>query len=164
MTWPGTLDLSLPGASVVQLANGLRFVRAYGTLPHPNILGGFVLIALLGPITLFISKKKLNYPALFLLSLGLILLTLTFSRSAWLGMIVFVAILILKSKYFEPKRLILLISTITITMISTLYPLRDLVFSRIRNQAVATEQISTLGRSWLTQKAVSMIVNLRSSA
>ena len=157
MTWPGTLEPSLPGASVVQLENGLRFLRAYGTLPHPNILGGFVLVTLLGPVALFLLNKKLNYPALILLSLGLILLTLTFSRSAWLGLIAFVAILILKTKYFEPKRLILLISTIVVTMICTLYPVRDLVFTRVGHQEVATEQISTVGRSWLTGQAQSMI-------
>ncbi len=157
MKWPGALESSLPGASVVQLGNGLRFLRAYGTLPHPNILGGFVLLTMLGPLTVFLSNKRPNYPALFLLSLALILLTLTFSRSAWLGMIAFVTVLILKSNYFEPKRLILLISTIVMTMVCTLYPLRQLIFTRVGNQGVATEQISTLGRSWLTQKAVSMI-------
>jgi hypothetical protein len=103
MKWPGVLDPSMRGASVVQLANGLRVLRAYGTLPHPNILGGLVFITLLGPISLFLANKKPNYPALILLCLGIILISLTFSRSAWLALISFAGILILKSKYFERK-------------------------------------------------------------
>jgi len=125
MEWPGTLDPSMSGASVVQLADGIRILRVYGTLPHPNILGGLVMVTLLAPTALFFSNKKPNYAALLLISLGLILLVLTFSRSAWLGFIVFVGILLLKSKLFESKKLVLLITTIVVTMIFTLFPLRD---------------------------------------
>ena len=35
--WPGTITPEMLGASVVQTASGLRWLRAYGTLPHPNI-------------------------------------------------------------------------------------------------------------------------------
>ncbi|NJC97048.1 MAG: hypothetical protein FIB03_12070, partial [Anaerolineae bacterium] len=69
MKWPGTLEPSVRGASVVQLENGFRLLRAYGTLPHPNILGGFVLLALLGPASLFLARQKPTYQTLLLLSL-----------------------------------------------------------------------------------------------
>jgi len=154
MNWPGTLDPAIRGASVVQLADGLRILRAYGTLPHPNILGGFALITLLGPASLFLKKR--NYPALILFSLGIILIALTFSRSAWLGLVAFIAILILKSKYFNRKRLFLLIAVSIVTIALTLYPLSELVFTRLSNAPVATEQLSTFGRSWLTQQAITM--------
>jgi len=157
MKWPGALDSSLRGASVAQLANGLRILRAYGTLPHPNILGGFALITLLGPTGLFLANKKPNYPALILVSLGIILIGLTFSRSAWLGLIAFIAILVLKSKYFDRKRLLLFVSTSLLTIALTLYPLRELVFTRISNAPVATEQLSTFGREWLMEQALGMI-------
>jgi O-antigen ligase len=157
MKWPGILDPSMRGASVVQLADGLRVLRAYGTFPHPNILGGFALITLLGPIGLFLANKKPNYSALILFSLGGILIGLTFSRSAWLGMIIFFAILVLKSKHLDHKRLVLLASVSILTIILTLYPLRELVLTRISNAPVATEQLSTFGRSWLTQQAIGMI-------
>src|SRR6185369_6367744 len=55
MKWRGIIDTSTPSASVVQLQNGLKILRAYGTFPHPNILGGFVLLCLLGPIYLFVA-------------------------------------------------------------------------------------------------------------
>jgi O-antigen ligase len=89
--------------------------------------------------------------------LGIVLLILTFSRSAWLGLIVFVAVLALKSKYFEQKKLILLVSTIIITAMCTLYPLRELAAARTGNQTVKTEEISSVGRSWLSQQAIRMI-------
>ncbi len=157
MKWPGTLEPSLRGASVVQLANGLRILRAYGTLPHPNILAGLVFLAFLGPISVFLANKKPNYPALMLVSVGIILLALTFSRSAWLALLSFLFILIMKSKYFERKKLYLLLFTVALAILLTLYPLRDLVFTRVNNATVATEQISTVGRSWLTQQAINMI-------
>jgi len=156
MKWPGVLDPSIRGASVVQLADGLRILRAYGTLPHPNILGGFVFLTLIGPASLFLTNKRPNYLALILLCLGIILTGLTFSRSAWLALVSFAGALILKSKYFEHKKLFLLISTIALTIILTLYPLRDLVFTRVSNSATATEQNSILGRLWYTQQAIEM--------
>ena len=156
MTWPGILDPSMRGASVVQLASGLRILRAYGTLPHPNILGGFVLITLLGPASLYLENKSRNHPALILFAAGVILIILTFSRSAWLGLIAFFTILVLKSKHFDHKRLFLFIAVSVVTIICTLYFLSDLAFTRVSNASVATEQISTVGREWLTQQTLAI--------
>ena len=157
LNWPGPFDPSIRGVSVVQLADGLRILRAYGTTPHPNILGGFALLSLLGPASLFLANKKANYAALILFSLGIILMALTFSRSAWLGLITFIFVLILKSKHLESRRLFLLVATSVLTIILTLYPLRELVFTRLSNSPVQTEQLSNFGRSWLNQQAVDMI-------
>ena len=157
LKWPGNLEPSMHGASVVQLANGLRILRAYGTLPHPNILGGLVFITLLGPASLFLTSSKPNYPALILLCLGIFLIGLTFSRSAWLALIAFVFILTLKLKYLDSKRFFLLILSISLTAILALYPFRDLVFARIGNSEISTEQNSILGRLWFTRQAMDMI-------
>ena len=159
MKWPGLLDPSMRGASVVQLADGLRILRAYGTLPHPNILGGLALIILLGPASLFLGGRKANYAALMLLVPGIVLIGLTFSRSAWLGLVAFMSILLMKSKHLDRKSLVLFVSAGMITVFLTLYPLRELVFTRISNAPVATEQLSTFGRSWLTEQASSMTRN-----
>lgn len=157
LNWPGPLEPSMRGVSVVQLANGLRILRAYGTLSHPNILGGFALMSMLGPASLFLANKKPNYPALILFGLGIILMALTFSRSAWLGLIIFILVLILKSKHLGRRRVFLLVATSVLTIILTLSPLRELVFTRLSNSPVQTEQISNLGRSWLNQQAVDLI-------
>jgi hypothetical protein len=154
LKWPGNLQPLHPGASVVQLANGLRILRAYGTLPHPNILGGLVLISLIGPAGLFLSHKRRNDAALILVALGGVLLVLTFSRSAWLGFVAFALILVLKSRYLERKKVFLVIAVIVVAGICALYSLRELVLIRLGHQLVSTEQISTVGRFWLDQQAI----------
>ena len=93
------IEAQNPGASVVQFADE-RWLRAYGSLPHPNILGGFlVIILLLIVISLWQIRKRiiveenfsrsLLYLNLFYwLSASVIFfaLILTFSRGAWLGL------------------------------------------------------------------------------
>jgi len=125
-------------------------------MPHPNILGGLVLLTLLGPASLFLLNRKPHYPALILFGLGIILLILTFSRSAWLGFIIFAVMLIAKSKDLDQKKLILFISATVIVLISSLLPLRELILPRVRTQGVAVEQISTVGRFWLDRQAIDM--------
>jgi hypothetical protein len=157
LTWPGPFDPSIRGVSVVQFADGLRVLRAYGTMAHPNILGGFVLISLLGPISLFLANKKPNYLAMILLSWGIIILGLSFSRSAWLALIVFIIFLILKSKYLNRRQLYLLIAVSLVAIVLTLYPLRDLVLTRVSNSSIETEQLSIRGRSWLNQQGLEIM-------
>jgi len=156
MEWPGTLDPSVRGASVVQLSNGMRFLRAYGTLPHPNLLGGIVLVSLLGTASLFLTSKKTSYPILILHSLGIILLVITFSRSAWLGLLASLVFLIFRSRYFDRKRLFLFLAGSILTIILTLYPLRELVLTRVSNAPVTTERLAIFGREWLAQQAMDM--------
>jgi O-antigen ligase len=85
-----TFTLDTPGIARIQLCNLSHvscrlFLRPYATLPHPNVLGGF--LAAMLPLILFQisdSKKqitKIFYGFTFLF--GLIALFLTFSRSAW---------------------------------------------------------------------------------
>jgi O-antigen ligase len=157
LKWPGLLDPSTAGSSVVAVPDGPRILRAYGTMPHPNILGGFALILLLGPASLFLVNRRTNYAALIMFSLGSMVVALTFSRSAWLGLMVFISLLIVKSRYLNRKRLFVLTATTLITVALTLSPTRDLVYARISNSPVETEQVSTTGRVWLNQQAVNMI-------
>ena len=158
MNWPGVLDPSTRGASVVQLENGFRILRAYGTLPHPNILGGIILVALLGPANIFLTSKKPNYPAVIFFSLGIVLLFITFSRSAWLGFALSLGILILKSKYLDRSRLMLFTIASILTLTLTFLPLRQLVEARTANSSAAkVEEFSFIGRAWLSREAIQMI-------
>jgi O-antigen ligase len=145
------------GASVVQLPDGESFLRAYGTLPHPNILGGFTLIFLLGPIAFFMRQKKPNYLALLLLIPGIALLALTFSRSAWLALIIFSMVMVWKSRYFDRKRLAILFVSIALSFIITLFPYRELVQARTISTTSHSEEFSLIGRAWLNGEAVKMI-------
>jgi O-antigen ligase len=157
LTWPGPIDASVRGAIVVQLADGLRILRAYGTLPHPNVLGGFVAISLLGPIYFFLKKDNPNNLALLLLIPGVSLLALTFSRAAWMSLIAFSLILILKSKFLDRKRLTVLLTIIALNFILTLLPYRDLVAARTVNTGSGSEEFSIVHRAWLNGEAVHMI-------
>ncbi len=62
------------------------FIRSYGTLPHPNILGAILVVCLLFNIYL-ITKSSHKYAILYKISLAITTwgLILTFSRSAWLA-------------------------------------------------------------------------------
>ena len=154
LNWPGPFDSSVRGAVVVQLPDGESFLRAYGTLPHPNILGGFALIFLLGPITFFMRKENPNNLALLLLIPGVSLLALTFSRSAWLALGVFCAVLIWKAQYFDRKRLVILLFVTGLSLITTLFPYREMVRARTVNTSSHAEEFSFIGRAWLNGEAI----------
>jgi O-Antigen ligase len=78
------------GVSVVQ-TNDLRFLRAYGGFPHPNILGGFMTFGILLSTWLFLLPRKLSnkWSELLILStipLFTVALFYSFSRSAWIAL------------------------------------------------------------------------------
>jgi O-Antigen ligase len=79
------LDPQSSGISVVE-ADGVRWLRPYGLLPHPNILGGFLAISMLAVLAWVLSDdKRLSWAGTAIFLFGLWVLLLTFSRSAWLG-------------------------------------------------------------------------------
>jgi O-antigen ligase len=157
LKWPGMLDASVRGAVIVQLPEGGSFLRAYGTLPHPNLLGGLALLLLLGPIALFLRRQQPDNLALLLAMPGVSLLALTFSRSAWLALVIFCMILLWKSKYFERKRLLILLAAIALSFLITLLPYRELVQARTVNPSSHAEEFSFIGRAWLNGEAVKMV-------
>ncbi len=157
LKWPGLLDPSVRGSVVVSLADGTRVLRAYGTLPHPNLLGGLVFVSLLGPVGLSLAGRRAAHPVLILFALGISLLILTFSRSAWLGMIVFLFILILKSKYLNRLHLHLLLIVAILSVTLTILPYRHLLQARTTNIVTISEQFSFVGRAWLTQEAIQIM-------
>lgn len=154
LPWPGSIDLLTRGASILKLTNGQVFLRAYGTLPHPNIAGGFILVCLAGPIALFLRKEKSNWLALILLALGCSTLALTFSRSAWLGVGVFFCIMLLKSKILNLKKVLITVFIAAFAFGLTLYPLRELFMSRAIVSNSTTEEFSIVGRAWLMEQAL----------
>lgn len=103
----GSLGLRLLGESALRVGeagvaaikvSGVTILRAYGTFPHPNVLGAYLVLGLLACVYLLLRNTKsaplagririyensLVITGIFLIMLGL---TLTFSRSAWLAAI-----------------------------------------------------------------------------
>ncbi len=74
------------GASVIEYADE-RWLRAYGALPHPNMLGGFLSVGIFFAVALYMSEER-GFRKVFalicamLVSLGL---WVSFSRSAWVA-------------------------------------------------------------------------------
>jgi len=91
------------GTSVIQSPEVGRWLRAYGAFPHPNIFGGYLVIALFFTALLFLSEPKKQWLWYSVFSLECVALFFTFSRSAWLsaivGFVVFFIFLMCSQKY-----------------------------------------------------------------
>lgn len=83
LPWPGEIYSAQSGASVVQNALGQRWLRAYGTFPHPNHLAGFMLVYVGVVWERYWVTGRARW--LILAALGGVTLALAFSRAAWLG-------------------------------------------------------------------------------
>lgn len=79
------------GTSIISTLTDGRWLRAYGSFPHPNILGGYLVIAII--ITDIIFHKQAQTKSYRLSTIGYQFISLlqiaalffTFSRSAWLA-------------------------------------------------------------------------------
>lgn len=77
------------GVSVID-SGGVRLLRSYGSLSHPNMLGGLLVISIIASIAL-LSKYKDVLKRLFVLATIPVLtwsLFITFSRSAFIALII----------------------------------------------------------------------------
>jgi O-antigen ligase len=93
-----TLSLDKPGVSVVQ-AGDVRWLRPYGLLPHPNLLGGALALGLLACGAWMVAARRALWLAgTACAAIGLWTFGLTFSRAAWggfaLGALVMLVILV----------------------------------------------------------------------
>ena len=157
LNWPGNLTPAMQGVSVVQLPDGLRWLRTYGTLPHPNVLGGFALAFLLGPAAFFLLEGRRRVWAALLFAGGIALLVLTFSRSAWVGLALAGVMLVLHHRKFERRQLMLLALVGLTGLLLAAAPLYPLVFTRAGTSAVPTEAFSNEARAWLIQSTLNII-------
>lgn len=79
------LGPATPGIAAIT-ADGVQYLRAYGTLPHANILAGFLTLGLLALIYFFFTTENLKWRALAVGGMVMVEagLLLTFSRSGWI--------------------------------------------------------------------------------
>ena len=156
-------DPMQPGTSVIetfnQLAQSERWLRAYGGLDHPNVLGGLLVVAIILitnyelhitnypksrvkdfkikiPDSRFqILNSKFNILNTLLFLTFLTALFFTFSRAAWLGLCVGIFILFAIAIYKKEKtslKKLFQLGSISIALIAILFSqFHGLVFTRL---------------------------------
>lgn len=130
------------GTSVVQTVEGERWLRAYGGLDHPNMLGGVIVVGILLLVAIYLkyykdknieSKAQIAFYALFLIFVSA--LFFSFSRGAWLGLVAGVAIMLflsfIQKDYIRQKMLfkIIVVASVLVFIFSSLYS--DLISTRL---------------------------------
>ncbi|MBI3241058.1 MAG: O-antigen ligase family protein [Chloroflexi bacterium] len=155
LTWPGELVASMRGASVVGLPNGLRWLRAYGTLPHPNLLAGYLLVTLAGPLMGYIQTGRKRW--LWPLAFGAGALCLTFSRAGWLacGAAMASLIFLLPSNLRRRAAIVLaVLALVSATLVAALGPL--FITRLTASDASREETISITTRQQLNDAALTL--------
>lgn len=77
------------GTAVI-VTDGERWLRAYGTLSHPNAFGGLMVVHLIAGWILLQGKKKHHRLIQVIMFIEGMALFMSFSRSAWLAALLFV--------------------------------------------------------------------------
>lgn len=92
-----SLDPRVNGTSVVAATATDRLLRAYGLTDHPNILAGLLAIGLVllaaglvgtGRVAGGGTRRRTLAPGVLVLAAGTVALALTFSRAAWIALVV----------------------------------------------------------------------------
>ncbi|MAF24511.1 hypothetical protein CL634_02905 [bacterium] len=127
------------GDAVIETSTG-RWLRAYGTLPHPNILGGFLVVAILITIALYIRfVKRLHlWAALATLPIMGAGLFFSFSRSAALALVaswlLWVIVGIYKNQKYEVISLLKTGVVLVATFVVLAFMYQPLVATRYTSQ------------------------------
>lgn len=123
------------GDSVIEASIG-RFLRAYGSFDHPNILGGMMVLGII--LVLYSSLRKeinRNERLFYLISFSLFYLALlvSFSRAAWLALLVSVPFILFyawRRGKFQKKLIALFIILLVGISVVLIIPNQDLFLSR----------------------------------
>lgn len=146
----GEPNLARPIDMTRQVIFGQNLILPYGTTAHPNVLAGFIVTVLILNVLLF-KKTNQNNLAFFLQGfsslLGLTVLLLTGSWSAGLSLVV--AIFLIK---FKPKSKKLVMITVGIWIIATIFISKANVFLNTANHSV-------IRRQYLNQAAIIMMID-----
>jgi O-antigen ligase len=147
------------GVSVIETTTE-RFLRAYGNMPHPNILAGFIVIAIILCFWLIMKQNKTTKKLLLYYFITLLLITglfFTFSRAAWLVFFIFLAYVILRRSSNddeESRRAVFRYIIISLLLFSCLlFIYLPLIKTRVSNTSRLetksnTERINGYGDAW----------------
>jgi len=129
------------GTSVIETANG-RWLRAYGGLDHPNVLGGVLAIALIIASYILVEKRTVarkkqawSSALLFLFYfIALYALIFTFSRAAWVALAaglvaILISLAIKRDKWSVGRQAAIIFFSLAFVAMAIM-PFRDLVSTR----------------------------------
>lgn len=118
-------DPTKPGVAKIDFAE-MKILRAFGTFPHANILGGASMIALL---FVWMMPKKLNFIRNIYLLLFSFALLFSFSRSAMFGLfaafMIYIAVINKKIPY---KKILLILSLVLFFIV--IFNLESIIWHR----------------------------------
>ena len=169
---------SVSGVSVVEaigsLGLGERWLRAYGTLDHPNMLGGLLAIGAVmtafAIVRLAETKNKkiianyqyILYTLYFILSTLTLALFFTFSRAAWLafviGLFTILIIALIKKNRQQLLQILKIILIFGILVFILFTNFQNLVLTRVKGES-RLEQKSNIERLGSNKTAVDMFKN-----
>jgi len=147
------------GDIVIETADG-RWLRAYGSFGHPNILAGFLALGLISGLLLWLEAKNSQKQLLIILVSCLIIsagIFFAFSRSAWLALALILPFLAYSGlKCFadrEKRRFATLISGIISVFLMLAYLFWPLISTRAdlsnRLEAISTgDRFSQITQAW----------------
>lgn len=157
LTWLGEYiaPLGTPGVSNIETSAG-NIIRAYGTMPHPNVLAAFLILGLV--LGLYFVSRATTIGNKILLSLGVFVLTIglftTFSRIAWIAAaIAFISFFIFNwiKKQRSTLIVIVVVSLVSCATIAWLYS--DSFQSRVGE----TSSVSVVDRYFFNQMGLDLI-------
>lgn len=142
-----------PARSGVSVIGAERWLRPYGLLPHPNMLGGYLCAALLASVYALTARPRwMLLIALPVFGVGLWGLLLTFSRGSWLGFAAgaFALLpLLLRLKRAKAGLWVGVIFALGVAA-GFFVTYRDLIFTRVGVDMQSTELFSAAERGTLT--------------
>ncbi len=149
------LDPMVRGVSVIEVG-GQRWLRAYGLMPHPNVLGGFMGVAILVCLDALVQaprRYRWLWGSVGVAGIGLLL---SFSRSAWLGTLLGMAYWVAVSHpwralcWFEGRRrAIVPAGLLLLVAVGGLLVIRLRRADSLLERASVEERVRDIGQAWM---------------
>ncbi len=126
-------DPAQAGVSVVQ--SSVRWLRAYGSFPHPNIFGGWLMLGLITGVRRQLEGRGERW---LLLALPLMSLALyaTFSRAAWMGTVLALSVMVFVHwRSLRVRRDLPVALACLLTVVGGMVARPDLLRTRVQSEA-----------------------------